>query len=266
MNAPQVGLSHRRRSTAVDLVASASLLIGTCAAIALAAVLEAARSSYGETNVAITLAFVVVATASWGDRATGLFVGAVTGLAFNFFHTQPLHSLRIADVRDVLTVAQFPALGLLAGWLATRRVELAESADTRRAMLRHLQLVSSLTAAGAGLDATWPAARDALADVLRLRSVRFEAATSEPSATFALPTIDEAGAIRGTRLRSLGTGLALPAEGVTIPVLRRGERLGSLVLLPLADLPTSVEQRRTGVVIAQLLAQSFPSDPVLSLD
>ena len=77
----------------------------------IAGVLEGPRATIGSTNVALFLAVVVVAAGVLGRRAGGWITALGAALSFNFFHTRPVHTLRIASGRDVITVVLLAALG-----------------------------------------------------------------------------------------------------------------------------------------------------------
>ena len=107
----------------VFVVAGLPFLLPLPRAVSLliAGVLEGPRATIGSTNVALFLAVVVVAAGVLGRRAGGWITALGAALSFNFFHTRPVHTLRIASGRDVITVVLLAALGGLAGELAHRR-------------------------------------------------------------------------------------------------------------------------------------------------
>ena len=105
--------------------------IGPLVAIGMGAATASVRDEVGSTIVGVALATVVTVAALIG-RAAALTTAAVAASTFNFFHTEPYHSLRIHDPGDVVIVALLLGLGVaisdVTGW--TRRAN--ESHDSTR--------------------------------------------------------------------------------------------------------------------------------------
>src|SRR3954468_11922920 len=88
-----------------------SIAGGPIAALAAAGLLSRFRDDVGSTNVALVLAGIVV-LAGLAGRTAGIVTALTAAVSFNFFHTAPLHSLRISGGRDIVTVVLLAALGL----------------------------------------------------------------------------------------------------------------------------------------------------------
>ncbi|MBC7986918.1 MAG: DUF4118 domain-containing protein, partial [Sphingomonadaceae bacterium] len=80
----------------------------------------------------------VMAAATLYGLRPGLFAGAASALAYNFFFTEPVHSLRVADPRNVVTVAMLFAVAVVTSQLAARvraQADLAQRSATQNSAL-----------------------------------------------------------------------------------------------------------------------------------
>ena len=85
----------------------------------------------------IYLPAVVGAAALWG-LGPGLVAGVTSALAYNFFFTEPVHTLRIDRVADVVTVTVLLIVALVTGRLAAgirKQARIAEAHATRNAVI-----------------------------------------------------------------------------------------------------------------------------------
>src|SRR4029079_14088560 len=80
----------------------------------------------------IYLPAVLGAAALWG-LGPGLFAGVTAALAYNFFFTAPVHTLRIDRVTDVVTVTVLLVVALVTGRLAAGIRKQAQIADAHAA-------------------------------------------------------------------------------------------------------------------------------------
>src|SRR4029079_13436272 len=80
----------------------------------------------------IYLPAVLGAAALWGLGA-GLAAGVISALAYNFFFTAPVHTLRIDRVADVVTVGVLLIVALVTGRLAAGIRKQARIADAHAA-------------------------------------------------------------------------------------------------------------------------------------
>ena len=140
----------------------------------IAGVLEGPRATIGSTNVALFLAVVVVAAGVLGRRAGGWITALGAALSFNFFHTRPVHTLRIASGRDVITVVLLAALGGLAGELAHRRQTAVRNAEGGRESTRVLHLNAEECRTATSANAAVLSSTAAITQLLGAESVAFE--------------------------------------------------------------------------------------------
>lgn len=257
-----------RRGKAQSLSATTATAVGVTAAVLFAGALETVRGAIGQSNVAVALTLVVVTAATFGDRITGLLVGCAAALGYNFFHTQPVHTLRISDPADVITVVLLAVVGVVVGQIAEMRRRATRRAMSQGNELRRLRSIIAMVDAGAPVTEVWEAIRGALVADLHVVAAHYEAASSEPSANEALPSLRADGSISGAQMLLFEpVGFALPEEGITVPVTVGSRTLGRIVLVPGPRTGTTTEQRRGVVALADLLAMALPPDgsaPVLS--
>lgn len=80
---------------------------------------------------------VLAAAALWG-LGPGLFAGVTSAVAYNFFFTQPIHTLRIDRVTDVVTVIVLLTVALVTGRLAAAiraQAQIARGHANRNALI-----------------------------------------------------------------------------------------------------------------------------------
>jgi hypothetical protein len=167
----------------------------------------------------------------------------------------------------VVTVVLLFVAGLLAslGGRVTRRarVEAREEADV-------LQLLTAVNLAAArnGINADTVAVA-CLRDLLDARAVQVVREGPEGDLVVAqagrldghldldrLPHLDEEGRIPSGHRRAVGGTLVLPAQGAVIDLVRRGRRVGALVILPDEDRPILRTTRMAIAATAHALANA----------
>ncbi|NBN89205.1 MAG: DUF4118 domain-containing protein [Actinobacteria bacterium] len=215
----------KRSITAVILPVSAFVVALTTSSV---------RDSMEIANVALLLAAIIVGSAliDWTAGLTTALVGAVS---LNYFHTEPVHSLRITATSDVIAVALLGFLGV------------AVSAGTAlRVSERVRRYHASLALSGAEAltrpqpaPTMWHAAVDAESAELAMLSARLV-----PSGTERLPVIARHAAGPDDRTSPQGT-VRIPAGGAVV-VLRDPRLHRDLVLSP-RDAGTTLEVRRAAI-------------------
>ena len=232
------------------------VVVGVPAAVGVAALMATARSFFGTTNAALVLMIVVVAVAALGGRVAGIVTALAAVVSFDFFHTEPYLSLAIDSARrhrDDGAAADRRGVrrhDRLSGRLARRREGSAQD-DIRR-----IHRVAEAAATGADAADVVAAAQDELRELLTLRECRFEALPADAR----LPRIGRNGAIEGATTMRYGRGddgrggFELPADGVELPVLARGQHIGRFVLVPTPGVAVALEQRVVAVAIADQVA------------
>jgi hypothetical protein len=179
-------------------------------AIAVAWATSTVRDDISIANAALALAFVCVAAALVNPIA-GFMTSAVSALALNYFHTTPIHSLRMNDADEIATVILLVLLGSSVSIATTMRVRTKVAGyrtDESLAATRELQ---ELLSHGGPLPAVWLTA---------VQSVMVQAGSIDVSLLSAAPS--EVPVIS----RRLTSGTGSDGDAVVIP------ETGAALLLP----------------------------------
>ena len=189
------------------------------------------------TNVALVLVTVVVVVAVAGGWQAGAFAAVTAALSFDFFHTVPYQQLRMTSADDIETTVLLLAVGLIVGHVAARGQRAHSSAEARRGEVRRIYRMAQLVARGDDVAEVIMAAQAELTALLQLRACRFEGAPLQ---------------VRLERLErtDVAAWRELPAAGVELAVLGRGQQLGRFVLDPNPGTAVSLEQRVVAVAVA----------------
>jgi hypothetical protein len=223
--------------------------IGGMVAMAVAGLLVPLRGVVDSANVALLLAVVVVMAAAFGGRLAGGVTAALAAVAFDFVHTQPYGSLKIANGDDLLTALLLLAVGLLAGELAER----LRATRQRRSQLGELQrlrrVASRATSGDTSEDLILQVAAELL-ECLGLRDCWYEAAPFLAE----LPRLEPDGSLSTRTYRWAAGGFELPREGVSMPVWAGGRLLGRFVLAPTAGTGVPIERRLVALALVDQMA------------
>ena len=223
--------------------------------MAVAGLLVPWRDSIGQTNVALLLVVVIVAAASIGGHTAGLVASLVAALSFNFWHTQPYGTLRVADSQDVERIVLLFVVGVIVGELTLVRERLREDVRERQQLIDGLVRLTELVAQGAPRGTVWEEVRSALCEGLSAEDVRFEPFGTEAPP---LPRITVASPVpRRSIQRFRDRGFELPPEGAEVVVQYGGDVLGRLVVVPARAVGVRILERQVAVAIADLFAASI---------
>lgn len=162
-------LSRRRdaSSTRAALVG----VVGVAGVLVLAGTTSSVRTDLGVANVALALAVVSIAVAlvTW---VGGLATSVVAALALNWFHTEPVHTLRIAQTEDVLAVALLAGLGIGVSVVTAVRVRQAAVSARSAGAAAAAAAVRGATLADGPVGEVWLRLVDAVTDQLGLVDCR----------------------------------------------------------------------------------------------
>lgn len=218
--------------------------------IAVAALLVSLRDDLVATNLALVLVVTVVLGAVLGGRAGGAIAAVTAALAFDFFLTRPYLSLHIESADDVETALLLLIVGVMVGQLAVASRRHLAAAEQGRSEIDRLRRLAELVARGEDGADVLLAAQGELRALFDLEACRFEAGLPDGSR----PRLERTGAVSGQRTwRFVGGDLALPTDGVDLPVLGHGRPVGRFVLLPRRGVGASLEARVVGVAVADLV-------------
>lgn len=204
--------------------------------------------------VAVLLAFVVVIGGLIGGRAGGAAAALMATATFDFFHTQPYQSLKIARATDLWIALALLAVGLVVGDLYGRFSH--ERARRRRrsvgiaAVSRVLAVAEQHRAEDVELSV-----RAELLDMLSLLDCWF---STEPGE---LPLMDADGEVNVPFKYLRPDGFELPPDGFAIPVAWHRRTFGYLAGMPVPNVGISVERRRVAVAMAEVLALALVAEP-----
>ena len=209
------------------------------------------RGEVASEVIALVLALTVVAGGLLAGRVGGFASALIAAASFDFFFTQPYLSLKIGNGNDVATTLLLVAVGLLVGETARRgRRRQSALGQDPSALLRVLGVAAEGCAEDVELSIR--------AELLRLLQLQDCWYTREP---VTLTLLDPTGRIRISDTISQAGEAALPAEGVSIPVVWGDHRYGHLVAVPIAGRVTSASARRVAVAMAQTLGLSLAAEP-----
>jgi K+-sensing histidine kinase KdpD len=251
----------RKSRIAVVRDDSNSVAIG-CAGVAFAigvgGLLVPARNVIGHTNVALVLVVVIVAAAALGGRLAGAMTAGAAALSFNFFHSEPLYTLRVRSATDIWTIVLLFVIGLVVGELAV----LARNSKTRSAIdqagVAHLEKIGAMVAENQPPATVWPAVQAALVDELSLAAATFEPGEVADSS---LAVLKRSGRFDNKVMYWSHDGIELPRDGVVLPVAAGTRSYGRIVLAPSVGRGTTRDQRRVAVALADLLAVTLDRHP-----
>ncbi len=235
-----------------------ALSMGGLAPIVVAGALVSVRGEILASTVALLLMVVVVAVAAVGGRGAGAVAAVTAALSFDFFHTQPYLSLSIVSRDDVETAALLLVAGLIVGTMAGRSGRAKRSAAASSSEIRRIHRLAELVASGENPTDVILACQAELTALLDLRGCHFEA----PPFDLSLPRLERSGGISGASTRRyVEGGFDLPSEGVELPVLSRGQRVGRFVLDPTPDVGVSLEQQVVAVALADQVGAALATTP-----
>src|SRR4249920_227122 len=108
------------KTTTQQAAERAARFLGPLLAIGVAWATDTVRGDMSIANAALALAFVCVAAALVNPVA-GFLTSAVAALALNYFHTTPVHSLRMTEGDEIVTVVLLVLLGAAVSIATTLR-------------------------------------------------------------------------------------------------------------------------------------------------
>src|SRR4051812_4220398 len=247
---------HPSEGHAIDIA------LGGLAPILLAAALVAVRGHVDNTNVALALAVVVVGAGALGGRAGGMVSGLTAAASFDFFHTKPYLSLLIHDADDVETTILLVVLGLVSGHLAWKARVAARERDGGRGGLDQIRRLADQVAQGGPSADVIANAQAELITLFELVGCQFEAAPFH--GRLDIPQLERTGVVAHRRYRMQpggGLEVELPAEGISLPVLSRGQIVGRFVLAFGPSAGATLEQRVVAIAIADQVGASLAVSP-----
>jgi Domain of unknown function (DUF4118) len=142
------------KTTTQQAADRAATVLGPVLAIAVAWATATVSSDTSIANAALVLAFVCVAAALIKPIA-GFVTSAIAALALNYFHTTPVHSLRMTDGDEIFTVVLLVLLGASVSIATTMRVRAKVAVHRTDESLVAARELQELLSHGGALPAVW---------------------------------------------------------------------------------------------------------------
>jgi hypothetical protein len=221
------------------------IAIGAVVPFLIATALIPLRDSMRNANVALVLVAAVVVLAVLGGWEAGACAAVVSALSFDFFFTQPYDHFTIASRDDVETTILLLTVGLVVGMVASRGRRARSSARAREHEIRRIYRVANLASRGEEAADVIMAAQAELISLLQLRDCRFEA----PPFHSDEPRLERSGILTDEPLPR-DEVFELPASGVELAVVGRGQLLGRFVLDPSPGVGVTLAQRVVAVALS----------------
>ena len=223
-------------------------------AVAVGAATSTVRGDVGSTIVGVSLAIIVV-VAALISRAAAIATAVAAALTFNFFHTEPYHSLRIHEAGDVAIVALLLGLGFFVSdataWIR-RREGIARQRSIADAAVSG---VPDLLAVDRPTVEVWPVLASSLLDELSFANCRYvPGASTQLSVVADLPGHETPG----------HETFVLPAAGAAVPIRHGGRTVGHLVLTPQAGHTSLTVRRSVAYALAATVASALVASETLA--
>ena len=167
------------------------------------------RADLGVANVALGLAVLttIAALLSW---PAGVVTSVVSALSLNYFHTEPVHSLRIGSASDTVMVALLATIGVSVSTSTAVRVRRRLIAREQQTEGDARKTLVDLLADSVPASTAWHSAIDAGDHAIRLTELQLEPRDGQSRPTIARPArqpIDDA---------DHNATFVLPESGATI--------------------------------------------------
>lgn len=234
------------RSSEIGVAAA----LGPLVTFGVAAALVGVRGEVRPEVIAVALAVTVALCGRFGGRQGGVAAALMAATSFDFLHTKPYLSLKIANGSDLLVTVLLLGVGLIVGGLAGQAYDARRWALDTTAQDR-LRRVLAVARDGEAGDIETAVCTE-VADLLDLRSCWL---AQDPGR---IPVLGPDGELDHESLvfsRGRGRGgFELPEDGVAIAIATRRNRFGYLLCLPTPGVGVSMGARRTAVDLVEILA------------
>jgi K+-sensing histidine kinase KdpD len=219
----------------------------------IAALLTLARPQLHENHVTLILVLTVAVVSAAGLPPAGLVAAVTTGLAYDYFWTEPYYSFRIFDTQDILTVLLLVVVGgvieQLSWWASRQRAVAVSRRDYLTALRRAAEPIAPETH-----SATLEAILDTMCTVL-------DADSCELVLDDRLPTTvlhGDGSVTRAGRIMDVDTD-GLPSDDVIgIPAPTPNDRPAYFAVTAATHVARPrPEQRQVAALLAHVAAQSL---------
>jgi K+-sensing histidine kinase KdpD len=224
------------------------VVVGPIVVFVVAWATASVREDMGIANVALVLAGITIVAALLSSLA-GLVTSVVAAMSLNYFHTAPVHSLRVSAGSDLLAVGLLAMIGLMVS--AVTAVRVRRTAVARRgehADLAAIDLHAMLTVGRPVID-VWDVTVAAAAAQFGLVDVRLV-----PAGSVRLPVVSRKP--WDPKDMAIDHMMLLP-EGGAVVQFRDPRHGGQLVLTPRAGMGAVYIDRRVALVFADQIELSL---------
>jgi K+-sensing histidine kinase KdpD len=218
-----------------------------------AGLLTLARPQLHENHVTLLLVLAVAVVSAAGLRPAGLVAAVTTGLAYDYFWTEPHYSFRIFDTQDILTVILLVLVGgaieQLSWWAGRQRATAARRLDYLTALRRAAEPIAPEAHA-----ATLEAISNTVSTVLDADGCRLVLDKALPATVLH----GDGSLTRAGRIMDVDSD-GLPTDDIiAIPVPRPDARLGYFAVTAATHVARpQAEQRQVAGLLAHLAAGSL---------
>jgi hypothetical protein len=226
----------------------AAVVIGPLLAIGVAWVTSSVSEDMGIANVALVLA-IISTVAALVHGLAGLTTSIAAALSLNYFHTEPVHTLRITAGSDLLAVALLATLGLIVSAVTALRVRrnvVVQRVDA--ANVAAARLMTEL-ASGRPVSEVWDVTVAAMSGQFGLVDARLEPVESARPRPVVSRQPWEPGS-------SIDHSVVLP-EGGAVVHFRDPRHPQQLVLTPRAGMGAITVDRRVALTLADQIEVSL---------
>jgi K+-sensing histidine kinase KdpD len=218
-----------------------------------AGLLTLARPQLHENHATLVLVLAVAVVSATGLRPAGLVAAVTTGLAYDYFWTEPYYSFRIFDTQDILTVILLVLVGgaieQLSWWAGRQRATAARRLDYLTALRRAAEPIAPETHAAA-----LQAVSDTISAVLGADTCHLVLGERLPNTVLH----NDGSFTRAGRNMDVDTD-GLPSDDViAVPVPRPDGRPGYFAVVAATHVARPrAEQRQVAALLAHLAAGSL---------
>ena len=162
-----------RQPSKADRLRQGLVIIGPLIVLVVAWTSTGVRDTMEIANVALVMAVLTVAVAAASWKA-GLSTSVVAALALNYFHTEPVHSLRISAQADALAVVLLASIGVAASATTALRVRAFARDHHETRAVEGRTLLATASATDRPVSVVWSDAVQAACAGLALVDCRIE--------------------------------------------------------------------------------------------
>lgn len=230
-----------QRPTPIDRFRLALTIAGPLVVIGIAWASTGVRDTMEIANVALVSAVITVAVATLSWKA-GVTTSIAAALSLNYFHTEPVHSLRITSQSDLVAVVLLASIGIAVSVATALRIRLFAREHSAITASEHRSLLATASAADRSVAVVWVEAVKAACAGMSLVDCRIE-----PAGASKLPLI-----ARQRMHPDDPTTFVLP-EGGAVVAFAEPRATAQLTITPRPGIGSVVLERRVVFAFADQL-------------